>query len=58
MADLSKGHTTDSLLANERWIAIELFEGQDKHTEETDVWAFGMTIYVGSVFHQPQFLNS
>ncbi|KLO11712.1 kinase-like protein [Schizopora paradoxa] len=30
-----------------RWMARELFDGaSSKHNEETDVWAFGMVIYV------------
>lgn len=31
------------------WLAVEFLkegEVQYKHTKETDVWAFGMTIYV------------
>lgn len=30
-------------------MAIELFEG-NKCTKQTDVWAFGMTVYVRPVF--------
>lgn len=33
-----------------RWMAMELHTGmgeiEPKHTKETDVWAFGMTLYV------------
>lgn len=41
--------TTDSLRGSIRWLSFEFLNGgeyQNKHTKETDVWAFGMTIYV------------
>ena len=34
-----------------RWMAPELFdlEGSMAHTKESDIWAYGMTIYVGVI---------
>ena len=41
--------TADSLKGSIRWLAIEFLKPgklQYRHTKETDIWAFGMTIYV------------
>ncbi len=46
MTGLTQGCTTDSLGGSVNWLAKELCTSQDKHTKETDVWAFGMTVYV------------
>lgn len=43
--------TTGSIRGSIPWMAMELFEsGETKatYTKETDIWAFGMTVYVGS----------
>ena len=36
-----------------RWLAYELILGigSNEHSKETDIWAFGMTIYVSSRLH-------
>ena len=45
---------TTSLKGNTRWMAVELIDTRDPlqnhqfHTKETDVWAFGMVVYVSS----------
>lgn len=36
-----------------RWMAIELVESDHRRTFETDVWAFGMTVYVSSSLKYP-----
>ena len=52
MDTLSAGYTTDSTRGSTRWQAYELFDiGEDgtkspQHTVMTDIWAFGMTVYV------------
>lgn len=51
MESLSNGYSTESSKGNARWQAREFLqfsEGQTspKHTFATDIWAFGMTIYV------------
>ena len=43
--------TSSELKGSVRWMAIELFNVNDseqsiRHTKETDVWAYGMVIYV------------
>ena len=43
--------TTGSIRGSIPWMAMELFEsGETKvtYTRETDIWAFGMTVYVSS----------
>ena len=40
--------TTGGVKGSLRWMAPELLTGATKHTAETDVWAFGMTIYVST----------
>ena len=35
-----------------RWVAPEIFEGR-KFTSASDVWAFGMVIYVSTRFSLP-----
>lgn len=48
---------TDSLKGNVRWMAIELLDWRlhsskpehQFHTKATDVWAFGMVLYVSSL---------
>lgn len=54
---------TTSTKGSIRWMAIELFKGPGQdvdeteendgtvHTTQSDVWAFGMTIYVRSFLH-------
>ena len=53
---------TTNLKGNTRWMALELIrdvpeiEPQDGHmhslhTKQSDVWAFGMTLYVGIYFN-------
>lgn len=37
--------TTGGMKGSLRWMAPELLEGV-KHNVETDIWAFGMVIYV------------
>ncbi len=52
MDALTAGYTTKSVKGNARWQAKEFFEIMDDdappptHTVKTDIWAFGMTIYV------------
>lgn len=55
MESLSPGYTTHTLGGTTRWSAVELFTYYDEddpnsirpqHTFKTDVWAFGMTVYV------------
>lgn len=43
------GSSTGALRGSARWMAPELFDimvGNACHTKETDVWAFGMTVFV------------
>ncbi len=49
MYALSAGYTTRSVGGSTRWQAFELFDirNDGAHTKMTDVWAFGMTVYVG-----------
>ena len=40
-----------------RWMAIELFdieEGEAGHTKASDMWAYGMTVYVSHGFVVPK----
>ncbi len=52
MDTLSAGYTTLSVKGSTRWQAYEFFDIVDddhpapKHTVKTDIWAFGMTVYV------------
>lgn len=49
----SEQKTTDTLRGSFAWMSPEyLNEGplQYKHTKETDIWAFGMTVYVSDCF--------
>lgn len=64
MKSLSNGYGTKTLKGNARWQAKELFQIPDgtppeqfilkqsvaipTHTIATDIWAFGMTIYVSA----------
>lgn len=55
-ASQSYGVTTQSsgTKGTIRWMAIELFDllaNTQNHTVESDVWAFGMTIYVSVILH-------
>ena len=48
--------TTGSIRGSIPWMAMELFEsGESKvtYTRETDIWAFGMTVYV-SFYHDTE----
>ncbi len=53
MDALSAGYTTRSVGGSTRWQAFELLDIKNDgspaptHTKMTDVWAFGMTVYVG-----------
>ncbi len=53
MDALSAGFTTHSVKGSTRWQAQEFFDIPDDespaptHTAMTDIWAFGMTVYVG-----------
>lgn len=50
MDSLSTGYTSHSVRGTARWQAVEFFRLTDgpppEHTKMTDVWAFGMTVYV------------
>lgn len=50
MDSLSTGYTSHSVRGTARWQAVEFFrlgEGPPpEHTKNTDLWAFGMTVYV------------
>ncbi len=50
MENISAGYTTRSLGGTVRWQAVEYFEltenASPRLTDKTDVWAFGMTVYV------------
>ena len=40
-------NTNTGIRGSVRWMSPELlFDGQAEHSMESDVWAFGMTIYV------------
>ena len=46
--------TSTDVRGSTRWMAIELWpsalraeDSGGKHTKQTDVWAFGMVVYVG-----------
>ncbi|KLO09791.1 kinase-like protein [Schizopora paradoxa] len=49
MDSLSAGYTSHSVRGTARWQAVEFFRLSDGpppvHTRQTDVWAFGMTVY-------------
>ena len=47
-ASLSIGRPSSGDKGTTRWLAIELIRESDakNYSEETDVWAFGMTVYV------------
>ncbi len=55
MDALSAGFTSNSVKGSVRWQAQEFFDIPDDespaptHTAMTDIWAFGMTVYVGDV---------
>ncbi|KAL5496064.1 hypothetical protein ACEPAH_3157 [Sanghuangporus vaninii] len=44
-ASLELGRPSSRDKGTVRWLAYELVAGSDTHSKETDVWAFGMTIY-------------
>ncbi len=56
MDSLSAGYTTHSAKGSTRWQAYEFFDifeddsPAPQHTQKTDIWAFGMTVYVGDVW--------
>ncbi|KLO19808.1 kinase-like protein [Schizopora paradoxa] len=47
MDTISSGYSTSSFSGSTRWQAVELFSltGDPQFTTQTDVWAFGMTVY-------------
>ncbi len=53
MEALSAGFTTHPVKGSIRWQAREFFDSPNgespapTHTAMTDIWAFGMTVYVG-----------
>ncbi len=55
MGTLDGGFTTHSMEGSGRWQAYELINFDfsvafaPMHTVETDVWAFGMLVYVGEL---------
>lgn len=56
------GSDSNAMRGSSRWLAEELLrfsEGAEfsRHTKESDVWAFGMTVYVSSqeYFHMALF---
>ena len=45
---------TTTVRGSGRWMAPEFFDSKDpvtEHSEETDVWGFGATIYVSYIFN-------
>ena len=45
---------TTTVRGSVRWMASEFFDISDpvtEHSEETDVWGFGATIYVSFIFN-------
>ena len=48
-ASLSMANLSSSPKGTLRYLACELITGKTGYTRETDVWAFGMTIFVSSV---------
>ena len=48
---IMKTTTTDRVRGSLRWMAYELVSDEEeelKHTKASDVWAYGMTLYVSS----------
>ncbi len=50
--------TTTGVGGSVRWMAVELLAMEaGKHTKQTDVWAYGMVIYVSACFNNDTLLN-
>ncbi len=54
----SAASTTTGVGGSVRWMAVELLAVEaGKHTKQTDVWAYGMVIYVSACFNTDALLN-
>ncbi|KAL5480180.1 hypothetical protein ACEPAI_1450 [Sanghuangporus weigelae] len=50
---ISNTTTTGGVRGTVRYMSKELFKENSSHTESSDVWAFGMTVYALLTRHQP-----